>query len=85
MKIAPAAIEWNSMKCPTCKKDFEKGVKAAYRLGRLENRFGPTMGQLDAYVLVIAQGKTHVEAGKELGISRSAVTRRISRFLSHIR
>lgn len=33
------------MKCPTCKKDFAKGVKAAYKLGLLkgENRLQVTI------------------------------------------
>ena len=26
------------MICPKCKKDFEKGVKAAYKLGRMDGR-----------------------------------------------
>lgn len=66
------------MKCPTCKKDFEAGVKAAYELGLLDRR-GPTTKQLQAYSLVVVQGDKHKEAAKKMGISRSEVTRLIFR------
>lgn len=36
------------MKCPKCKKDFEKGVKSAYKLGLLdgENRLKKTINKI---------------------------------------
>ena len=73
------------MKCPTCKKDFEKGVKAAYQLGLWHNRFKPTEKQLLAYSLVVCQKYKHKDAAKEMGISRSEVTRLIFRIKRKIR
>lgn len=26
-------MDWKTMKCPTCKKDFNQAIKAAYKLG----------------------------------------------------
>lgn len=45
----------------------------------------PTLKQLEVYILVLVKGKTHAEAAKKLGICRSAVTRRIQRFFSHLK
>lgn len=73
------------MKCPTCKKDFEKAVKAAYELGLMDNRYKPTEKQLRAYSLVVCQGYTHRAAGKILGICHNAVTQRILRIKSKIK
>ena len=41
----------------------------------------PTDKQIKAFILVIIKGFTHNQAGEIIGISRSAVTRRLKRFM----
>lgn len=70
------------MECPLCKKDFEEGVKAAYKLGWRDGRLIKLKNkQLRAYYLVEVMGESMSVAGHIMGgISRQAVFGLLKRF-----
>lgn len=66
------------MLCPTCKKDFEKGVETAYRFGLIDGGsrlLNATRKQLRAFFLVEVMLTPKIEAGRIMGgISHQAVS-----------